>query len=222
MAGKSTDILTKAATEFATAKAGDMISKIGDKASGNGKSKGDDNKGFIGKTAQKMGEGKGPVKSMLSGAGEAIKGVFKRKGGNKRPTNIVEDCFIGVTPDVAFAAWTQFEEFASFTKGVENVTRGEETPEEELEEGQHPLEGEETGWTGKIDANTSFDSSDFRSTLPRFSPEAVKANQVLVDLLNQIAERKNATPAQIAIGFRVKPGTATYPTRDIRSSARLA
>jgi len=85
MAGKSTDILTKAATEFATAKAGDMISKLGEKASGNGKSKdkgGDDNKGFIGKTAQKMGEGKGPVKSMLSGAGEAIKGVFKRKGGN--------------------------------------------------------------------------------------------------------------------------------------------
>jgi len=153
MAGKSTDILTKAATEFATAKAGDMISKLGEKASGNGKSKGDDNKGFIGKTAQKMGEGKGPVKSMLSGAGEAIKGVFKRKGGNKRPTNIVEDCFIGVTPDVAFAAWTQFEEFASFTKGVENVTRGEETPEEELEEGQHPLEGEETGWTGKIFIN---------------------------------------------------------------------
>ena len=54
---------------------------------------------------------------------------------------------------MAFAAWTQFEEFASFTKGVENVTRGEETPEEELEEGQHPLEGEETGWTGKIFIN---------------------------------------------------------------------
>ena len=67
--------------------------------------------------------------------------------------------------------------------------------------------------TGKIDANTSFDSSDFRSTLPRFSPEAVKANQVLVDLLNQIAKRKNATPAQIAIGWLLaqKPWIVPIP-----------
>lgn len=152
---KSSDVLTKAATEFATAKAGEVISNLGDRASGN-KSKpkqddnGDDNKGFIGTAAQKMGEGAGPVKSLVSGAGAAIKGIFKRKGGSKRPHNIVEDCFVGVSPDVAFAAWTQWEEFASFTKGVENVTRGEETPEEELDEDQHPLEGEETGWTGKI------------------------------------------------------------------------
>jgi uncharacterized membrane protein len=111
---------------------------------------GDDNKGFIGTAAQSLGEGKGPIKSLMSGAGAAIKGIFKRKGGSKRPHNIIEDCFVGVTPDVAFAAWTQWEEFASFTKGVENVTRGDETPEEELEEDQHPLEGEETGWTAKI------------------------------------------------------------------------
>jgi aryl-alcohol dehydrogenase-like predicted oxidoreductase len=67
--------------------------------------------------------------------------------------------------------------------------------------------------TGKIDANTSFDSSDFRSTLPRFSPEAVKANQVLVDLLNQIASRKYATPAQIAIGWLLaqKPWIVPIP-----------
>jgi hypothetical protein len=158
VAGKSSDILTKAATEFAAAKAGDLIQNLGDRASGNGKSKSksdsdDDSKGFVGTAAQKMGEGAGPVKSLVSGAGEAIKGIFKRKGGSKRPHNIVEDCFVGVTPDVAFAAWTQWEEFASFTKGVENVTRGDETPEDELEEGQHPLEGEETGWTGKIFVN---------------------------------------------------------------------
>src|ERR1044071_4242645 len=48
--------------------------------------------------------------------------------------------------------------------------------------------------TGKIDENTTFDSSDFRNIVPRFTPEARKANQVLVDLLAQIAERKNATP----------------------------
>ena len=67
--------------------------------------------------------------------------------------------------------------------------------------------------TGKIDANTSFDSSDFRRTLPRFSPEAVQANQVLVELLNQIAKRKNATPAQIAIGWLLaqKPWIVPIP-----------
>src|SRR6516225_252751 len=51
--------------------------------------------------------------------------------------------------------------------------------------------------TGKIDENTSFDSSDFRNTVPRFTPEARKANRALVDLLGRIAERKKTTPAQI-------------------------
>src|SRR5215831_9772538 len=55
--------------------------------------------------------------------------------------------------------------------------------------------------TGKIDENTSFDSSDFRNTVPRFSPEARKANQAVVDLLNDIARQKNATPAQIALAW---------------------
>jgi len=55
--------------------------------------------------------------------------------------------------------------------------------------------------TGKMDEKTTFDSSDFRSTLPRFTPEALKANQALIDLLGSIAERKNATPAQIALAW---------------------
>ena len=55
--------------------------------------------------------------------------------------------------------------------------------------------------TGKINENTTFDSSDFRNTLPRFTPEARKANQALVDLLGQIGKRKNATPAQIALAW---------------------
>ena len=55
--------------------------------------------------------------------------------------------------------------------------------------------------TGKIDENTSFDSTDFRNTLPRFAPEARKANQALVDLLASIAQRKSATPAQIALAW---------------------
>jgi aryl-alcohol dehydrogenase-like predicted oxidoreductase len=55
--------------------------------------------------------------------------------------------------------------------------------------------------TGKINENTTFDSTDFRNIIPRFTPEARKANQVLVDLLRKIAERKKATPAQIALAW---------------------
>ena len=55
--------------------------------------------------------------------------------------------------------------------------------------------------TGKIDETTILDSTDFRSTLPRFTPEARKANQALVDLIGAIAERKKATPAQIALAW---------------------
>lgn len=55
--------------------------------------------------------------------------------------------------------------------------------------------------TGKIDENTTFDSSDFRNIVPRFTPKARKANQTLVDLLRTIAQRKNATPAQIALAW---------------------
>jgi aryl-alcohol dehydrogenase-like predicted oxidoreductase len=55
--------------------------------------------------------------------------------------------------------------------------------------------------TGKIDETTTFGSKDFRNVVPRFSPEARKANQALVDLLGQIAARKQATPAQIALAW---------------------
>jgi aryl-alcohol dehydrogenase-like predicted oxidoreductase len=55
--------------------------------------------------------------------------------------------------------------------------------------------------TGKIDASTKFDSTDFRTAFPRFTEEARKANQAVVDLLKQIAQRKNATPAQIALAW---------------------
>jgi aryl-alcohol dehydrogenase-like predicted oxidoreductase len=67
--------------------------------------------------------------------------------------------------------------------------------------------------TGKIDENTTFDSSDFRNTIPRFSPEARKANQALVDLLGRIAERKKATPAQIALAWLLaqKPWIVPIP-----------
>ena len=67
--------------------------------------------------------------------------------------------------------------------------------------------------TGKIDESTTFDRSDFRNTVPRFTPEARKANQALVDLLGTIAERKNATPAQIALAWLLsrKPWIVPIP-----------
>ncbi|HTY44451.1 MAG TPA: aldo/keto reductase, partial [Patescibacteria group bacterium] len=67
--------------------------------------------------------------------------------------------------------------------------------------------------TGKMNENTKFDSSDFRSTLPRFTPDALKANQVLIELLNGIAERKKATPAQIALAWLLaqKPWIVPIP-----------
>ncbi len=55
--------------------------------------------------------------------------------------------------------------------------------------------------TGKIDETTTLDSSDFRNTIPRFAPEAMKANRALVDLLGNVGERKGATPAQIALAW---------------------
>ena len=67
--------------------------------------------------------------------------------------------------------------------------------------------------TGKMNENTTFDSTDFRNTLPRFTPEARKANQALVDLLGEIAKRKNATPAQIALAWLLaqKPWIVPIP-----------
>ena len=76
--------------------------------------------------------------------------------------------------------------------------------------------------TGKVDANTQLDSTDFRSTLPRFTPEARQANQALVDLLVRVGERRKATPAQIALAWLLAqkpwivpiPGTTKLPRLD--------
>lgn len=67
--------------------------------------------------------------------------------------------------------------------------------------------------TGKMDDSTTFDSTDFRSTLPRFTQEALKANRALVDLLGRIAAEKNATPAQIALAWLLaqKPWIVPIP-----------
>lgn len=67
--------------------------------------------------------------------------------------------------------------------------------------------------TGKIGANATFDSTDFRSSLPRFMPDALKANQALIHLLDSIAQRKKATPAQLALAWLLaqKPWIVPIP-----------
>ena len=67
--------------------------------------------------------------------------------------------------------------------------------------------------TGKIDENTKFGKGDFRSNLPRFTPEAMKANRAFVEMIGTIAKQKNATPAQIALAWLLaqKPWIVPIP-----------
>ncbi len=75
--------------------------------------------------------------------------------------------------------------------------------------------------TGKIDENTKFDPSDFRNIVPRFSPEARKANFALVDILKVIAEKKKATPAQIALAWLLAQGPWIVPIPGTTKAHRL-
>ncbi|HNX32866.1 MAG TPA: aldo/keto reductase [Holophaga sp.] len=75
--------------------------------------------------------------------------------------------------------------------------------------------------TGKISEHSTFDSSDFRNTLPRFTPEARKANQALVDLLGRIGARKHATPAQIALAWLLAQMPWIVPIPGTRKRERL-
>lgn len=75
--------------------------------------------------------------------------------------------------------------------------------------------------TGKIDESTTFDSSDIRSRNPRFAPEAIKANRVVIDLLDRIAAQKEATPAQIALAWLLAQKPWIVPIPGSRKLARL-
>jgi aryl-alcohol dehydrogenase-like predicted oxidoreductase len=86
---------------------------------------------------------------------------------------------------------------------------------EELDIGFVPFSPLGAGFlTGKIDASTKFDSTDFRNSVPRFTPDALKANMALVDLLRHVAKRKSATPAQIALAWLLaqKPWIVPIPS----------
>jgi len=103
-------------------------------------------------------------------------------------------------------------EYSLWTRQVE--TNGILQACEELGIGLVPYSPLGKGFlTGAMDTKTTFESTDFRSRLPRFTPEALKANQALIDLLGRIAKKKNATPAQIALAWLLaqKPWIVPIP-----------
>ena len=75
--------------------------------------------------------------------------------------------------------------------------------------------------TGKIDEKTNFESNDFRSVIPRFAPDAIRANKALVDLLHDLARKKNATPAQIALAWLLAQKPYIVPIPGTTSMVRL-
>ena len=103
-------------------------------------------------------------------------------------------------------------EYSLWTRGPE--TNGVLATMEELGIGFVPYSPLGKGFlTGKMDETTTLDSKDFRSTLPRFTADAMKANKALVDLLGEIGKRKNATPAQVALAWllALKPWIVPIP-----------
>ena len=127
--------LGDAAKDYAKARGGDLARKVGERVSGatdslNGTA---EDGGFkataVGEVAKRVTQGENPVKAALGGVGSGLKekvsGMLGRKksggSGNKKFMNIVEDITVGVPVDVAYDQWTQYQEFASFMKGVESV-----------------------------------------------------------------------------------------------------
>jgi uncharacterized membrane protein len=126
--------LGEAARDYAKARGQDAAKKVGDKLSGVTGSLTDtaENGGFkttaVSSAVKRVAQGDSPVKASLAGVGEGIKEKVKSAfgksggaGGDKKFVNIIEDIHVGVPVDVAYNQWTQFQEFASFMKGVDSV-----------------------------------------------------------------------------------------------------
>jgi uncharacterized membrane protein len=128
--------LGDAAKGYALARGQDAAKKVGDKLSGVTGSLNDTAEGggfkatAAGEAVRRAVSGESPVKAAIGGIGSGIKGLFGRKksggSGNKKFMNIIEDITVGVPVNVAYDQWTQFQEFASFMKGVESVDQTDE------------------------------------------------------------------------------------------------
>ena len=129
--------LGDAAKGYAVARGQDAAKRVGDKLSGVTGSLNETAEGggfkatAAGETVRRAVSGESPVKAALGGIGSGIKGLFGRKksggSGNKKFMNIIEDISVGVPVNVAYDQWTQFQEFASFMKGVESVDQSDDT-----------------------------------------------------------------------------------------------
>jgi len=127
--------LDEAARDYARARGGEAARRVGERFSGmtDSLNSSAENGGFkataVGEAAKRVTQGESPVKAALGGVGSGIKekvsGLLGRKksggSGNKKFMSIVEDITVGVPVDVAYDQWTQFQEFASFMKGVDSV-----------------------------------------------------------------------------------------------------
>jgi len=131
--------LGEAARDYARARGQDAVKKVGEKLTGATSSLNDkaDSGGFkstaVTSAVQRVVAGENPIKASLAGVGEGIKEKVKSAfgkgggaGGNKKFMNIIEDIHVGVPVNVAYDQWTQFQEFASFMKGVDSVDQTDE------------------------------------------------------------------------------------------------
>src|SRR4051812_9065854 len=133
--------LGEAAKDYAKARGSDAVKKIGEKLTGATGSLNDtaESGGFkataVGEAAKRVVQGDNPVKAAVGGVGSGIKekvsGIFGRSksggaGGNKKFMSIIEDIHVGAPVDVVYDQWTQFQEFASFMKGVDSVDQTDE------------------------------------------------------------------------------------------------
>ncbi len=128
--------LGEAAKDYAKARGSDVVQKVAGKLGDVTQSMNDkaDNGGFkgpaISTALQKVGEGQSPVKAaasgVMTGVKEKVKSAFGRSGRSQKFMNIIEDVTVGVPVDVAYNQWTQFQEFASFMKGVDSVDQTDE------------------------------------------------------------------------------------------------
>jgi uncharacterized membrane protein len=128
--------LGDAAKDYAKARGGDVVRNLAGRVGNVTESLNDkgDNGGFKGAAAsgalKRIGEGDSPVKAALGGVGtgikEKVKSAFGRSGRSQKFMNILEDITVGVPVDVAYNQWTQFQEFASFMKGVDSVDQTDE------------------------------------------------------------------------------------------------